>query len=48
MFPDDAGTLDEMYTMADKAMYAAKKERDSFVFMENLTAEQLQADSEAE
>jgi len=28
-------------------MYAAKKERDSFVFMENLTAEQLQADSEA-
>jgi len=47
MFPDDAGTLDEMYTMADKAMYAAKKERDSFVFMENLTAEQLQADSEA-
>ena len=37
MFPDDARTLEDMYSMADKAMYAAKKTRGSFVFAEDIS-----------
>lgn len=38
IFPDDAGTLDEMYSLADQAMYAAKKRRDNYVFANELPA----------
>ena len=37
IFPDDAQTLEDMYAMADKAMYAAKKTRDNYVFAEDIS-----------
>ena len=37
MFPQDAGTLEEMYAKADKAMYAAKEARGRVVFAEDLS-----------
>lgn len=37
IFPDDARTLDDMYLLADKAMYVAKKTRDHFVFAEDIS-----------
>ena len=36
MFPSDSRTLDEMYALADKAMYAAKKTHDHAVFAEDI------------
>lgn len=36
VFPDDARELDEMYALADKAMYAAKKMREHFAFAEDI------------
>lgn len=36
IFPDDARTLEEMYSKADQAMYAAKTVRDQVVFAEDL------------
>lgn len=37
IFPDDAQTLEDMYSMADKAMYAAKKMHDNYVFAEDIS-----------
>ncbi len=37
IFPDDAGTLEEMYAQADKAMYAAKKTRGNYVFAKDIS-----------
>ena len=37
MFPGDSRTLDEMYALADKAMYIAKKKRNHVVFAEDVS-----------
>ncbi len=37
IFPSDSRTLEEMYSMADRAMYAAKKTRGRVVFAEDIS-----------
>lgn len=39
IFPDDAKTMEKMYSQADKAMYTAKQTRGNIVFAQDLPAE---------
>ncbi len=43
IFPDDAKTLEEMYALADKAMYAAKETRGLVIFAEDMPGKQKDA-----